>query len=195
MDNLQNNETETETTNILIVESLDNAQYNNKEKTIFTCNVKFSDFNVVLPYTLDKNETSKRNDLILKYIADNAIKIKAYKETNEILQKAIKAKHQELKNIMEYKRNNDTCNYDNDIFNFGENAQSNMLVLLSAKQEQTYIRSATEKTHVFNLEQLNALSLIMVNAVQALYLKYWTLKDKLYKCETLAEVEQIAWGD
>ncbi len=193
MDNLQNNEVETETTNILIVESLENAQYNNKEKTIFTCDVKFSDFNIVLPYTLDKNETSKRNDLILKYVTDNNIKIKAYKETNEIIQKAIKAKHQELKNIMEYKRNNDTCNYDNDEFNFGETAQNNMLVLLSAKQEKTYIRSATEKTHVFNLEQLNELSLIMVNAVQNLYLKYWTLKDKLYKCETLTEVEQIAW--
>lgn len=193
MDNLKNKEVETETTNILIVESIENAQYNNKEKTIFTCNVKFSDFGVVLPYTLNKNETSKRNDLILKYVTDNNIKIKAYKETAEMLQNAINIKHQELKNIMEYKRNNDTCDYDNDEFNFGETAQSNMLVLLSAKQEPTYIRSATEKTHVFNLEQLNELSLIMVNAVQNLYLKYWTLKDKLYKCETLAEVEQIAW--
>lgn len=193
MDNLQNNKVETETTNILIIESLENAQYNNKEKTIFTCDVKFSDFDVILPYTLDKNETSKRNDLLLKFINDNNVKIKAYKETAKMLQNAINIKHQELKNIMEYKRNNNTCDYNNDTFNFGETAQSNMLVLLTAKQEKTYIRSATEKTHVFNLEQLQELSSLMVQSVQALYSEYWNLKDNLYKCETIADVEQITW--
>ena len=39
------------------------------------------------------------------------------------------------------------------------------------------------------------LSLVMLQAVQALYAEYRELKNRLAACETIAEVEVIAWPE
>lgn len=62
---------------------------------------------------------------------------------------------------------------------------------LGAKTVQ--IRSSNEVTHTLDQEQCTELSLIMVNAVQNLYSQYWNIKDALYKCKTLEEIEKLDW--
>ena len=57
------------------------------------------------------------------------------------------------------------------------------------------IRSATEVTHTVDKDTCQQLSLAMLQAVQALYAEYWELKNRLAACETIAEVEAIAWPE
>ena len=107
-------------------------------------------------------------------------------------------KHSELKAIMRNKRQNAKVNYDNDTFDANEEAQANMIVLLKAFDlgaKTVSIRSSTEETHVFDKEHCQELSLIMLNAVQAIYDQYWVLKDLLANCETVEEVEAISWNE
>lgn len=122
--------------------------------------------------------------------------IKAPKE--KTLDELKEEKHAELKQIMRNKRQNAKVNYDNDTFDANEEAQSNMVVLLKAFDlgaKTVSIRSSTEETHVFDKEHCQELSLIMLNAVQAIYDQYWELKNRLATCETVAEVEAIAWPE
>lgn len=105
-------------------------------------------------------------------------------------------KHNELKNVMTTKRQALTVSYDGDAFNANEAAQSNMMVLLKSFDlgaASVSIRSATEKTHTFNKEHTQELSLLMLQAVNNLYDIYWKLKDQLAKCETVDAVNEIAW--
>jgi hypothetical protein len=114
------------------------------------------------------------------------------------LQTAKDEKHAELKQIMHNKRLNVKVNYDNDTFDANEEAQANMVVLLKAFDlgaQTVSIRSSTEETHVFDKEHCQELSLIMLNAVQAIYNQYWVLKDLLSNCETVEEVEAISWNE
>ena len=123
----------------------------------------------------------------------------APKKSKEALMKELKEqKHAELKAIMRNKRQNVKVNYDNDTFDANEEAQTNMIVLLKAFDlgaKTVSIRSSTEETHVFDKEHCQELSLIMLNAVQAIYDQYWDLKDLLANCETVEEVETISWND
>ena len=99
---------------------------------------------------------------------------------------------------MRNKRQNVKVNYDNDTFDANEEAQANMIVLLKAFDlgaQTVSIRSSTEETHAFDKEHCQELSLIMLNAVQAIYDQYWDLKDLLSNCETVEEVEAISWSD
>ena len=105
-------------------------------------------------------------------------------------------KHSELKSIMNKKREQLTVLYDNDNFNASIEAQNNMNSLLKAFDlgaESVGIRSATEKTHTFNKEHTQELSLLMLQAVNNLYDTYWKLKDQLSKCETVDAVNEIKW--
>ena len=107
-------------------------------------------------------------------------------------------KHAELKQIMQAKRKNVKVNYGNDTFDANEEAQSNMVVLLKAFDlgaQTVSIRSSTEETHPFDKEHCQELSLIMLNAVQAIYDQYWDLKDALYECKSKEEVEAISWNE
>ena len=73
-----------------------------------------------------------------------------------------------------------------------------MIVLLKAFDlgaPAVQIRSATEVTHTFDKDTCQQLSLVMLQAVQALYAEYWELKNQLAACETVAEVEAIAWPE
>ena len=120
-----------------------------------------------------------------------------YEELSKPSLDAIKGnKHSELKNVMTTKRQALTVSYDDDTFDANENAQSNMMVLLKSFDlgaASVSIRSATEKTHTFNKEHTQELSLLMLQAVNNLYDTYWKLKDQLSKCETVDEVNEIKW--
>ena len=107
-------------------------------------------------------------------------------------------KHAELKRIMQTRRNAIQVEFGGDTFDANESAQENMVVLLKAFDLGTpavQIRSATEATHTFDKDTCQRLSLVMLQAVQALYAEYWELKNRLAACETVAEVEAIAWPE
>ena len=73
-----------------------------------------------------------------------------------------------------------------------------MIVLLKAFDlgaPAVRVRSATEVTHTFDKDTCQQLSLVMLQAVQALYAEYWELKNRLAACETIAEVEAITWQE
>ena len=107
-------------------------------------------------------------------------------------------KHAELKRIMQTRRNAIQVEFEGDTFDANESAQENMIVLLKAFDlgaPAVQIRSATEVTHTFDKDTCQQLSLAMLQAVQALYAEYWELKNRLAACETVAEVEAIAWPE
>ena len=107
-------------------------------------------------------------------------------------------KHAELKSIMQTRRNAIQVEFDGDTFDANESAQENMIVLLKAFDlgaPAVQIRSATEVTHTFDKDTCQQLSLVMLQAVQALYAEYWELKNRLAACETIAEVEAITWPE
>ena len=107
-------------------------------------------------------------------------------------------KHAELKRIMQTRRNAIQVEFDGDTFDANESAQENMIVLLKAFDlgaPAVQIRSATEVTHTFDKDTCQQLSLVMLQAVQALYAEYWELKNRLATCETIAEVEAITWPE
>ena len=107
-------------------------------------------------------------------------------------------KHAELKSIMRARRNAIRVEFDGDTFDANKSAQENMIVLLKAFDlgaPAVQIRSATEVTHTFDKDTCQQLSLVMLQAVQALYTEYWELKNRLAACETIAEVEAITWQE
>ena len=107
-------------------------------------------------------------------------------------------KHAKLKSIMQTRRNVIQVKFDGDTFDANESAQENMIVLLKAFDlgaPAAQIRSATEVTHTFDKDTCQQLSLVMLQAVQALYAEYWGLKNRLAACETVAEVEAITWPE
>ena len=112
--------------------------------------------------------------------------------------KKSKEAHAELKSIMQTRRNAIRVEFGGDTFDANESAQENMIVLLKAFDlgaPAVQIRSATEVTHTFDKDTCQQLSLVMLQAVQALYAEYWELKNQLAACETVAEVEAIAWPE
>ena len=123
----------------------------------------------------------------------------APKKSKEALMKELKEqKHAELKSIMQARRNAIQVEFDGDTFDANESAQENMIVLLKAFDlgaPAVRIRSAAEVTHTFDKDACQQLSLVMLQAVQALYAEYWELKNRLAACETIAEVEAIAWPE
>lgn len=116
----------------------------------------------------------------------------------EKLSKAQDKKHTELKSVMTAKRQALTVSYDADTFDANEDAQANMIVLLKSFDlgaTSVSIRSTTEQTHTFNKEHTQELSMLMLQAVNNLYSKYWEYKDALYNCKTIEEVEAISWKE
>ena len=149
-----------------------------------------------------------QGERVSKYVTDNDLTFEKCDEGFKIVEKPLpkektleelkEEKHSELKQIMRNKRQNVKANYDNDTFDANEEAQANMIVLLKAFDlgvQTVSIRSSTEETHVFDKEHCQELSLIMLNAVQAIYDQYWELKNQLVACETIAEVEAITWQE
>lgn len=107
-------------------------------------------------------------------------------------------KHSELKGVMSAKRQALTVTYDADTFDANEDAQANMIVLLKSFDlgaSSVSIRSTNEQTHTFNKEHTQELSMLMLQAVNNLYSKYWEYKDALYSCKTIEEVEAISWKE
>ena len=107
-------------------------------------------------------------------------------------------KHAELKSLMQTRRNAIQVEFGGDTFDANESAQENMIVLLKAFDlgaPAVRVRSATEVTHTFDKDTCQQLSLVMLQAVQALYAEYWELKNRLAACETIAEVEAITWQE
>ena len=99
---------------------------------------------------------------------------------------------------MQTRRNAIQVEFGGDTFDANESAQENMIVLLKAFDlgaPAVRVRSATEVTHAFDKDTCQQLSLVMLQAVQALYAEYWELKNRLAACETVAEVEAIAWPE
>ena len=111
---------------------------------------------------------------------------------------AREGKHAELKRIMQARRNAIQVEFGGDTFDANGSAQENMIVLLKAFDlgaPAVQIRSATEVTHTFDKDTCQQLSLVMLQAVQALYAEYWKFKNRLATCETIAEVEAITWPE
>ena len=120
------------------------------------------------------------------------------KSKEAILQELKDEKHAELKRIMQTRRNAIQVEFGGDTFDANESAQENMIVLLKAFDlgaPAVQIRSATEVTHTFDKDTCQQLSLVMLQAVQALYTEYWELKNRLAACETVTEVEAITWPE
>lgn len=105
-------------------------------------------------------------------------------------------KHAELKAIMQIKRDALTCEYDDDVFDCNEQAQSNMTSLMgfaNLGMTEFSIRSTNERTHTFNSTQLVELAMLMSKAVNDLYNEYWSYKNALYECKSKEEIDAIRW--
>ena len=63
--------------NAIVVESVENVKYLNDDKTLIVADVKFSDFQDVLPYAFTKNE-SERSEAVFDFINNNNIGIQDY---------------------------------------------------------------------------------------------------------------------
>ena len=143
----------------------------------------------------------------VKYVTDNDLTFEKCDGGFKIVEKQVKEKtleelkdekHAELKHIMQTRRNAIQVGFGGDTFDANESAQGNVIVLLKAFDlgaPAVQIRSATEVTHTFDKDTCQQLSLVMLQAVQALYAEYWELKNRLAACETIAEVEAIAWPE
>ena len=144
----------------------------------------------------------------VKYVTDNGLTFEKCDGGFKIIEKPVPKektldelkdeKHAELKRIMQTRRNAIQVGFGGDTFDANESAQENMIVLLKAFDlgaPAVQIRSATEVTHTFDKDTCQQLSLVMLQAVQALYAEYWGLKNRLAACETVAEVEAITWQE
>ena len=149
-----------------------------------------------------------QGERVLRYVTDNDLTFEPCDEGFKIVEKPApkektldelkEQKHAELKRIMQTRRNAIQVEFDGDTFDANESAQENMIVLLKAFDlgaPAVQIRSATEVTHTFDKDTCQQLSLVMLQAVQALYAEYWGLKNRLAACETVAEVEAITWPE
>ena len=108
----------------------------------------------------------------------------------------IKPNLSELKSIMQSKRDALTCEYNNDVFDCNEQAQSNMTSQISFANlgmKEFSIRSTNEHTHTFTSAQLVELATLMSKTVNDLYSEYWDLKNALYECKTKEEIDKIEW--
>ena len=140
-----------------------------------------------------------QGERVSKYVTDNDLTFEPCDEGFRIVEKQVKEKtleelkeekHAELKSIMQTRRNAIQVEFDGDTFDANESAQENMIVLLKAFDlgaPAVQIRSAKDTCQ--------QLSLVMLQAVQALYAEYWELKNRLAACETIAEVEAITWPE
>ena len=146
-----------------------------------------------------------QDERVRKYVTDNDLTFEKCDEGFRIVEKQEKTldelkeeKHAELKSIMQTRRNAIQVEFGGDTFDANESAQENMIVLLKAFDlgaPAVRVRSATEVTHTVDKDTCQQLSLVMLQAVQALYAEYWELKNRLAACETIAEVEAIAWPE
>ena len=148
-----------------------------------------------------------QGERVSKYVTDNGLTFEKCDDGFKIVEKQVKEKtleelkdekHAELKRIMQTRRNATQVEFDGDTFDANESAQENMIVLLKAFDlgaPAVQIRSATEVTHTFDKDTCQQLSLVMLQAVQALYAEYWELKNRLAACETVAEVEAVTWQE
>ena len=149
-----------------------------------------------------------QGERVSKYVTDNDLTFEKCDEGFKIVEKPLpkektleelkEEKHAELKRIMQTRRNAIQVEFDGDTFDANESAQENMIVLLKAFDlgaPAVQIRSATEVTHTLDKDTCQQLSLVMLQAVQALYAEYWGLKNRLAACETVAEVEAITWQE
>ena len=145
----------------------------------------------VSKYVTDNGLTFEKCDNGFKIVEKPAPKEKTLEELKE-------EKHAQLKAVMQARRNAIQVEFGGDTFDANESAQENMIVLLKAFDlgaPAVQIRSATEITHTFDKDTCQQLSLVMLQAVQALYAEYWELKNRLAACETIAEVETITWPE
>lgn len=149
-----------------------------------------------------------QSERVSKYVTDNVLTFEKCEGGFKIVEKPLpkektleelkEEKHTELKSIMQTRRNAIQVGFGGDTFDANESAQENMIVLLKAFDlgaPAVQIRSATEVTHTFDKDTCQQLSLVMLQAVQALYAEYWELKNRLAACETVAEVEAITWPE
>ena len=149
-----------------------------------------------------------QSERVSKYVTDNDLTFEKCDGGFKIVEKPLpkektleelkEQKHAELKSIMQTRRNAIQVEFGGDTFDANESAQENMIVLLKAFDlgaPAVQIRSATEITHTFDKDTCQQLSLVMLQAVQALYAEYWELKNRLAACETIAEVETITWPE
>ena len=149
-----------------------------------------------------------QGERVSKYVTDNDLTFEKCDGGFKIVEKPLPKektleelkdeKHAELKRIMQTRRNAIQVEFDGDTFDANESAQENMIVLLKAFDlgaPAVRIRSATEVTHTFDKDTCQQLSLVMLQAVQALYAEYWELKNQLAACETVTEVEAITWPE
>lgn len=168
-------------------------------KPLFEEAVFDDDGNIITPAINQLEEYSKCAEWCNNnnaYIEDKEDYFEVVAIPEKTLDEVKEQKHSELKSTMQSKRQALKVDYDDDQFDANEDAQANMIVLLKSFDlgaTSVSIRSTTEKTHTFNKEHTQELSLLMLQAVNELYDKYWELKDALSKCETVDAVNEIKW--
>lgn len=147
-----------------------------------------------------------QSERVSKYVNDNDLGFEPCDDGFKIVEKPLpkektleelkEEKHAELKSIMQSKRDTLTCEYNNDVFDCNEQAQSNMTSQISFANlgmKEFSIRSTNEHTHTFTSAQLVELATLMSKTVNDLYSEYWDLKNALYECKTKEEIDKIEW--
>ena len=147
-----------------------------------------------------------QSERVSKYVNDNDLGFEPCDDGFKIVEKQLpkektleelkEEKHAELKSIMQSKRDTLTCEYNNDVFDCNEQAQSNMTSQISFANlgmKEFSIRSTNEHTHTFTSAQLVELATLMSKTVNDLYSEYWDLKNALYECKTKEEIDKIEW--
>ena len=147
-----------------------------------------------------------QGERVSKYVTDNDLTFEKCDEGFKIVEKPVPQektleelkdeKHSQLKATMQAKRNALTCEYDNDVFDCNEQAQSNMTSLMgfaNLGMNEFFIRSTTEITHILNNIQLIELATLMSKAINDLYSEYWQYKNALYECKSKEEIDRIKW--
>ena len=147
-----------------------------------------------------------QSERVSKYVNDNDLGFEPCDDGFKIVEKPLpkektleelkEEKHAELKSIMQSKRDALTCEYNNDVFDCNEQAQSNMTSQISFANlgmKEFSIRSTNEHTHTFTSAQLVELATLMSKTVNDLYSEYWDLKNALYECKTKEEIDKIEW--
>lgn len=147
-----------------------------------------------------------QSERVSKYVNDNDLGFEPCDDGFKIVEKPLpkektleelkEEKHAELKSIMQSKRDALTCEYNNDVFDCNEQAQSNMTSQISFANlgmKEFSIRSTNEHTHTFTSAQLVELATLMSKTINDLYSEYWDLKNALYECKTKEEIDKIEW--
>lgn len=118
---------------------------------------------------------------------------------NVDLEEAKVIQSKRINQAREQARLNEGAEYNNDLFDIDDKAQSNILAKvtmasLSSDDSIFTYRSKTNITHTFTKAEIIALGLAIGDKIDKVYEKSWLLKKKVDEANTVEEVEAIKWN-